>query len=210
MRTYKKSWLIVMIVFITSIILQGCSLNRRDVKPAGEEKLKRFARKENGDFEVINFEEKTNFGVNSTVLTVKDDDTGIVYDVISSPSGIGGTLDGEYLAYKQGIRSTYRFEYSNYVITQVGEELNNTYGIKVNMSYYNGKNISFNDRFYLSDDASTYNQELETIKEVIHKYDFEGLGFEGLGIAGKYRLYILEGTYPNRETIYYGLYNFAE
>ena len=78
MRTYQKSLLIVMIVFITSIILQGCSLNRRDVKPAGEEKLKRFARKENGDFEVINFEEKTNFGVNSTVLTVKDDDTGIV------------------------------------------------------------------------------------------------------------------------------------
>lgn len=212
MRRNPKRILLVMILF-TSMILQGCSIYKENIKPAGKAKLKRYAFKENGKFEVINFEKQTENGVKSTILTVKDEDTGIVYDVVSKPNGVGGTVDGEYFLYKQKIRSTYRWEYTGYVIKQIDEELTNTYGIRalderenqVDISTLEGKTISLTERYFVTDDISTYIQDMENIKELIYRYDVENLGFEG-----RYKVYLVEGAYPNTEVTYYTIYTWNE
>lgn len=206
-KRLKIYWIILTLSVVT--LLQGCAFYY-NVKVDGEEALKKYAQKENGEFDFISFEHDQDR--NENMLTVKDKDTEVVYKVVSYPVGIGGSVDGEWFFYRKHTESTYPEEYRKYIVRLIDAELNDKYGIRVldveyteeERSNIRGKCISFLQKEFITGNSTTYERDMEAIRDVMYQYNIKDLGFEG-----KYDVYVVKEYDYNVHVTNYRTYDLS-
>lgn len=192
-----KAYLAIMALSIVTL-LQGCAVYKENVKLDGEAALEKYAQSENGDFEFIDYEEDADS--NTHTLTVKDKDTGLIYQVSSYPAGMGGSIDGEWFAYKKRTQSNYKYEYTLYIARLMVAELEADYGIGIleddypidRLTELDGRYVNVFDKYYVGDSIYNYIADMEAIQKVGQKYNYEEYGF-----TGRYDVYIVDKTQKN-------------